>query len=233
MRRAAIVAFTLIALASCTLELQPPGITLSVEPAYARNNILVPYQVRGDGGYATASWELRRFESIAGDWVLRDSGQVTVLSETSGLLPFDLDEGWYQLTGRVLTKRGGVPASPPTLTRVDEFYVDVNPPWDSIELNDSQGGGPDPLGSYVPGVSLEVTPQYTGFVDATHDSPVRLHYRIDSTRRPTIDDPALEPGESIELWPGDANPYTRILSVMAIDDAGNEGAMRIEAYRAP
>ena len=233
---AAALVVALVSLVSgCTFVIEPPGITISPLPGYPRGDVLIPYEVRGNAGSVTAAWELRRYDGGLGEWRDPETWQFPVEAGTSGVLPLEL--GWgnarYEISGQILANRGGASGSPATLTAAAEFYVDVDAPFDSIDLNDSQGGGPNPLGSYVPGIPLLVTPDYLGSPDPDYESAVNLHYRVDSTSLPTVNDPILAPGESVELWPGDGAPYTRFLSIIAIDEAGNRGTLRLEAYRAP
>lgn len=212
---------------SCTFEFQTPHITISAEPAYPQRNVLIPFFVRGDGETATVVWELQRFESPADDWVDQGSRQSDVASDTSGILQYELEQGRYRLTGQVLTNRGGVAASAPSLTETVGFYVDQERPVGTIGLTPNQVIGP-PFDAAQP---LTVT-AHIDEPDVNFEAPVRLYYRIDSTRIPDMDDLSVEPGGVIELGPGDGVPYIRALSIIAIDDAGNIGARSIEVYEA-
>ncbi len=229
------VALLAVALFGCTIQLQPPKIEMIVQPAYASDTVLVPYELRGDGTYAQARWALRRYRTDIGEWELLKSWEISVPNGSAGILeltPEDgLENGKFELTAELLTSRGGLSTAAPALTKLVEFYVDTSPPWGAIVLDDSQGGGPGPMPPYDPLLSLEIYPTYGETPDLDVESPVALYHRVDSTVPPADDqDPT---GDTIILWGGGGISYNRVLTIVAIDQAGNIGSYRLETYTAP
>ncbi|MCK4514641.1 MAG: hypothetical protein KAU31_05245 [Spirochaetaceae bacterium] len=231
-----IVAVALLAVifSGCTLQLEPPKLDVIIEPAYPSHNVLIPYELRGDGTYAQARWTLKRYRTDIGEWELVRSWEISVPNGSSGILQlerFNMYDARYELTVELLTSRGELSTAAPTLTSQAEFYVDTQSPWGNIVLNDNQGGGPDPMPPYLPGLQLEIYPVYDGTPDLNIESPVMLYHRIDSTVPPTDDqDPT---GDTIIMWEGGEPSYSRILTIIAIDQAGNIGNYRVENYTAP
>lgn len=223
---------SLSVLAGCTLQLEAPKLELVVEPAYSTRNILIPYELRSKGGTADARWELLRYQPGSGEWTLDRSSVVSVPNGSAGILPLnDLAEGRYQLTAELLVSRGALEETAAALTRQAEFYVDFSAPSGFIALDDSQGAVDNPSPPYDPAQALDVFPRYTGSVDPDRESPVQLYARVDSTVPPSAaDDPA---GASIRLWDGGEPSYSRVLAIVAIDEAGNIGSYRVENYSAP
>ena len=228
------VAFLAATFSGCTLQLEPPKLDVIIEPAYPSHNVLIPYELRGDGTYAEARWTLKRYRTDMGEWELVRSWEISVPNGSSGILqlePFNMHDAKYELTAELLTSRGGTSTTLPMLTSQAEFYVDTQPPGGDIVLNDNQGGGPDPIPPYFPGLQLEIYPVYNGTPDLNVESPVMLYHRIDSTVPPTDDqDPT---GDTIIMWEGGEPSYSCILTIIAIDQAGNIGNYRVENYTAP
>jgi len=225
--RAAVVTATLaIVLSGCTLQLEPPKLEVLIQPAYPSKNVLIPYELRGDGTYAEARWALRHYQSDFGEWELVRSWEISVPNGSAGILQLDLEDGRYELTGELLTSRGGTAATAATLYNQTEFYVDTIAPTDNITVGANQVGPP-----YDETVLLEVYPEYDGESNLTEESPVGLYYSLDSTSPPTPDqDPA---GASILLWVGGEPFYNTTLMIYAIDQAGNVGNYFVENYSAP
>ena len=231
-----IVAVALLAatFSGCTLQLEPPKLDVIIEPAYPSHNVLVPYELRGDGTYAQARWTLKRYRADIGEWELVQSWEISVPNGSSGILQlerFNMYDARYELTVELLTTRGGPSTTTPTLTSQAEFYVDTQSPGGNIALYDDQKVGPGPQLPYFPGLQLEIYPVYDGTPDLNIESPVELYHRIDSTVPPTDDqDPT---GDTIIMWEGGEPSYSRILTIIAIDQAGNIGSYRVENYTAP
>ncbi len=225
------VALLAAAVSGCTLQLEPPKLEVITQPAYPSRNVLIPFELRGDGTYAEARWELRRYDAHDGDWRLLENRKISVPNGSAGILQLELEDGKYQLTVELLTTRGGPSTTTPTLTSQAEFYVDTQSPGGNIALYDDQKVGPGPQLPYFPGLQLEIYPVYDGTPDLNIESPVELYHRIDSTVPPTDDqDPT---GDTIIMWEGGEPSYSRILTIIAIDQAGNIGSYRVENYTAP
>ena len=211
-----------LVMAGCTLQLQTPKLEVTTEPAYSSRDVLIPYQLRGDGTFAQARWSLRRYRGD-GEWELERSWDIRVPNGSSGILELNLDDGKYELTAELLTSRGGVSASAPSLTRQAEFYVDTRPPFAGINIPDNQGGGP-----YSAAISLEVYPEYSEPPDLDVETDVHLYHKVNSTSPPTAEqDPT---GPTIVVWPGGAPFYSRVLTIIAIDEAGNVGSYLVRSY---
>jgi hypothetical protein len=220
------VVFTLV-LAGCTLEFESPALNVTVQSAYPTRHALVPYEVRGASAGAITRWTLRRYLADLGTWETDDSWTTEAPGGGSAILRLEhLEDGRYQLSGELLASRGGKAMTASTLTSQSEFYIATDAPRDAIDLSDNQGGYP-----YDENSALEVYPTYSGEVDTDTESPVELYYVLDSTEPPTADD---EPaGATIEMWDGSLTSYSRALSIVAIDQAGNVGTRRVEIYIAP
>lgn len=231
--RAAALAIVLLAtmVSGCTLQLESPKLEVVTQPAYSSRDVLIPYELQGDGAYAEARWALRRYVTNVGEWELSRTWEVSVPNGSAGILHFELEDGLYALTGELLISRGGLTTTAPGLTSETEFYVDTIPPWGPIILSDSQGGGPDPLPPYDPAVALEIYPTYGEPPDLNTESPVELYHNLDTTVPPTQDqDPT---GDTILMWDGGASSYSHVLTIIPIDQAGNIGSPRVEIYNAP
>jgi hypothetical protein len=215
-------------LTGCTLQLDTPRLELTAEPAYSSRDVLMPYEVRGDGTYAQARWILRHYRTDVQEWELFQSWEISVPNGSSGILQLQLGDGKYEITAELLTSRGGPSTTVPSLTTQAEFYVDTTAPQGNINLNDNQGGGPDPLPAYLAGSALEVYPSYADTPDLDFESPVALYHVVDSTIPPTADQAPA--GDTIPLWAGGASNYSRVLTIIAIDQAGNIGSYRVENY---
>ncbi len=222
------VALLAAALSGCTLQLEPPKLEVITQPAYPSHNVLIPYELRGDGTYAQARWTLKRYRTDIGEWELVQSWEISVPNGSSGILQlerFNMYDARYEITVELLTSRGELSTAAPTLTSQAEFYVDTQAPGGSIVLNDSQGGSP-----YLPEDQLKIYPEYDEMPDLNIESPVMLYHRIDSTVPPTNDqDPT---GDTIIMWEGGEPFYSRVLTIIAIDQAGNIGEYRAVTYTA-
>lgn len=229
------IASLAIALSGCTLQIEPPVLEMIVEPAYSSTDVLIPFELRGDGSDTQVRWTLRRYQSPEGEWEQVKSWQTNVPSGNSGIFGFDqvggLYDAKYEITAELLPSRGGVPTAEPMLSSRAEFYVDTQSPSENIVLNDTQGGLTDPLSNYDPALALEITPIYDGTPDPDVESPVALYHSVDNAVLPTDDqDPT---GETIVMWEGGQPSYNHFLTIRAIDQAGNVGSYRVETYRAP
>ena len=223
-----LAAIVLAVVAGCTIQLEPPKLEVTTEPAYPSRYVLIPYDIRGDESSAQARWSLRRYRPDLDEWELDRTWETVVPSGSSALLQLDnLSDGRYELTGELLTSRGGLSSSASTLTSQTAFYVDTRSPWGGIDVTNNQGGPP-----YDPALRLEVYPSFRGTVDPDSESPGELYYVLDSTAPPTPDDETAE--AMIVMWEDAVSPtQNRVLSIVAIDQAGNVGSRSVEIYTAP
>ena len=218
-------ALGVIVFASCTLQFPSPRIEVVTEPAYNRHDVLVPYELYGDGAEARAEWILEKYRSDLSEWELIRSRTISAPNGVAGVLPLDLPgDGRYRLTMRLLTSRSGVTEVASGLESTNELYVDTIPPDAGISLD-------PPPGTYPPLDPLTVTATYNAPPNTDTETPVELFHLVDSTQLPT---PDQEPtGDSIVISSGDETFYSHILTIIAVDGAGNQGSLRIEEYRTP
>jgi hypothetical protein len=228
LRAAVLAVLGVVILAGCTIQLDTPKLELTTKPAYSSKFVLMPYELRGDGTYAEARWILRHYRTDVGEWELTQSWDVSVPNGSSGILQLELGDGKYEITAELLTSRGRLSVPAPALTTQAEFYVDTMAPRGNIILNDNQGGGPDPLSSYSAASALEIYPSYADTPDPDYESPVALYHVLDSTVPPTADQAPTE--ATVQLWAGGAPSYSRVLTIIAVDQAGNVGSYRVATY---
>ena len=100
-----------------------------------------------------------------------------------------------------------------------------------IVLGDSQHAGPGPSPPYDPALPLEVYPVYFDAPNLDRETDVLLYHLVNSPVLPTASqDPT---GDTIVMWPGGAAGYGQVLTIIAIDQAGNVGNPRVVSYTAP
>ena len=105
------IATLAIALSGCTLQIEPPKIEMIVEPAYPSRNVLIPFELRGDGSDTLLRWTLNRYRSLDDEWEYVTSWQTHVPSGSSGILRLDqigdMFDAKYEITAELLLSRGG------------------------------------------------------------------------------------------------------------------------------
>ena len=218
---------TVVTLAACTFFITPPKIELQAQGAYNTKDVLIPYSVESDQPEMTIVWDLERYDPAGGEWLPDRVRSIVIPGTAAGLMRLELwnyPDGRYRISAQLQTDRAP-DENAPSLRASQEFYLDTQAPWGPIDLN------PGPPGPGSVGDPLSVTATYTDFVDPDRESPVRLYHVVNSTVFPTSDqEPTVD---SIVIAEAGEPPYTRVLTIVAIDDAGNVGRYRVETYSAP
>ena len=105
------IATLAIALSGCTLQIVPPSLEMIVEPAYPSQNVLIPFELRGDGSDTLLRWTLNRYRSLDDEWEYVTSWQTSVPSGSSGILRLDQVGGMfdakYEITAELNIPKGG------------------------------------------------------------------------------------------------------------------------------
>jgi hypothetical protein len=225
----ALLALAMLALSGCLLRFPLPEINLWTEAGYNGKEILIPYELRGDGAEVSARWSLEHFDDPASSWKEVESRQVRLPNGSSGVIQLDeLAEGKYRLTFELLTTRDGSYEPVSYLTQVEEFFVDMAAPvvWDLTlqYYNDDTPAAAPMAGAHA---ELEVTytpPSFNPDVEA----PVEIVYTLNDLRMPVNERDVLQ--GRILLWEStEANPSADIL-LAVVDDAGNRSGVRAESW---
>lgn len=228
-----VAALLVVTASGCLLQLPAPEINLHTEPAYNDQEILIPYELYGEGRYARARWTLAVFTGVEFEEI--ESREIRIPSGSSGVLQLgELPEARFRLDFDLLTTRDGSYETVPYITKWAEFVVDRTPP-------------PTP----VDGAELTVTPNAAvaaldgsnrGFVTLTYnhipgpqESTVRLLVVVNEARPPVSDRDEYPgerfPGDEVEVWEaGVGGGFTAEVIVVAVDEAGNRSSPEIIIY---
>ena len=237
--RSGVVALVSAALGACILQLPSPYVRVEMKSAYNETDILIPYEIYGESGFARARWTIEYFDVFGdGVWELQNTREVRIPSGSSGVLELGaLDQGRYRVEIALLTTRSGSFEQVPYLTVTEEFYVDRERPTtpddgDPYDYYFIDGGfianstapapAPDDL---VAGRNYDV--EYSGISDWTDnfESPVSL---------------LVNPGGPAVLTPEDhgqgdlrftvEDMGAQVYYVQAIDEAGNRGDVEVLTF---
>ena len=120
-------ALLLMAASGCLLQLPAPEINIHAEPAYNDQEILIPYDLSGEGRYARARWTLSIFTGVEFEEIV--TREIRMPSGSSGVLQLgELPEARFRLDFALLTTRDGSYETVPYITRRVEFVVDRTAP---------------------------------------------------------------------------------------------------------
>ncbi|MFW5738179.1 MAG: hypothetical protein ACOCYX_04645 [Spirochaetota bacterium] len=233
-RVAALCMLPLLALSGCLLQFSTPRIELFAEPAYNDPEILIPYELWGDGPDAHARWTLEVYTGSA--WELLESREVRVPSGSAGVLSLGhLGEAQYRLTFEMLTVRNGTYEAASYLTIVRRFYVDKTAPTVG-DIVVAEGGG---AASSDETQEAWITLENTSPPNADYESPEYFIAVVDDVRPPTLDERVEhDPGRmapTVWLWPASppGTTYSFPVSIALVDEAGNRSDVTTRYYGAP
>lgn len=227
-RLSALAGFAIIAASGCLLQLPAPEINLHVEPAYNDQEILIPYELYGEGRYARARWTLSVFTGVEFEEI--ESREIRIPSGSSGVLQLgELPEALFRLDFALLTTRDGSYETVPYITRRAEFYVDrTAPEIGGIFLQYYQDGAPaTPINEPAVGTDSELEIEPPPFAPE-FESPNRILYTLNEPRPPI-------PGQDeydgiIWLWGAAEGSPSADVTIVVVDEAGNRSDTRVESW---
>lgn len=224
-RLLALATLAMTGVSGCLLQLPAPEINLYAEPAYNDQEILIPYELYGEGRYARARWTLAVFTGVEFEEV--ESREIRIPSGSSGVLQFgELFEGWFRLELALLTTRDGSYETVPYITKRAQFYVDrTAPDIGGIFLQYYQDG----VASAGPavGTNSELEIQPPPFVP-DFESPNRILYTLNEPRPPVPDQDEYE--GIIWLWGAAEGSPSALVTIVVVDEAGNRSDTRVESW---
>ena len=221
----ALATFTLVAASGCLLQLPAPKINIHAKPAYNDQEILIPYDLSGEGRYARARWTLSVFTGVEFEEIV--SREIRMPSGSSGVLQLgELPEARFRLDFALLTTRDGSYETVPYITRRGEFVVDRTPPQiTGITLQYYQNGMPNAAPAAGTDSELEIEPPPFA---PEFESPNRILYTLNDPRPPVPE--ADEYEGIIWLWDSTEVSPSALITIVVIDEAGNRSDVLVESW---
>lgn len=229
------LAATLV-LSGCIMQLEPPQVDLVVEPAYGDWQILIPYQMTGQGAFVRGRWTLSYFNGE--DFTLLESREIRLPSGSAGVLDFgELFPARFEVILELLSARNDGPTSIPYLTRRREFVVDRESPNinERLSIVPLDGAvGPDET------IEARILIERISEPDLAFESYERVLAVVGELRPPVegVDevpiDEATNTAELI-LWPASdpGTPYNVPVTIVVVDEAGNRSEPWFEVFTTP
>ncbi len=233
-RLLSLAAFAMVAASGCLLQLPAPEINLLAEPAYNDQEILIPYELYGEGRYARARWTLSVFTGVEFEEI--ESREIRIPSGSSGVLQLgELPELRFRIDFELLTTRDGSYEPVPYMTKWAEFVVDRTPP-DILEVVFTpQGGAVTPEDETVDAFLLI---EYIGTFDPAFESEEYVYAVVGEIRPPVADEQdrvyldTLNQA-TLQLWSGSAEAKNVPVTVVLVDQAGNRSDPWHQTFTAP